>query len=44
MRTYDLVTNIFPRTFPRGMSVELIKTKTFLKIQKKFFIIKIKNI
>lgn len=33
--TYDLVTNIFPRTFPRGMSVELIKTKTFLRIQKK---------
>ena len=35
--TYDLVTNIFPRTFPRGMSVELIKTTTFLKIQKKIF-------
>ena len=33
--SYDLVTNIFPRTFPKGMSVELIKTKTFLEIQKK---------
>jgi len=32
---YDLVTNIFPRTFPPGMSVELINTKTFLKVEKK---------
>ncbi len=26
---FDLVTNVFPRSFPSGMSVELIKTKTF---------------
>ncbi|MDA8612568.1 hypothetical protein N9L10_01245 [Candidatus Pelagibacter bacterium] len=32
---YDLVTNVFPRTFPIGMSVELIKTKVFLEIEKK---------
>ena len=31
----DLVTNVFPRTFPIGMSVELIKTKTFMEIDKK---------
>ena len=24
---FDLVTNVFPRSFPSGMSVELIKTK-----------------
>ncbi len=33
--SFDLVTNVFPRTFPKGMSVELIKTETFLKYQKK---------
>ncbi len=32
---YDLVTNVFPRTFPVGMSVELIKAETFLDTQKK---------
>ncbi len=26
---WDLVTNIFPRTFPRGMSVEVVKTDAF---------------
>ena len=31
----DLVTNIFPRTFPIGMSIELIKTQTFVEIDKK---------
>jgi spore coat polysaccharide biosynthesis protein SpsF len=25
----DLVTNVFPRTFPRGHSVELLRTETF---------------
>jgi len=30
---YDLVTNIYPKTFPPGMSVELIKTKTFIKTE-----------
>ena len=33
--SYDLVTNVFPRTFPKGMSVELFNTETFLKYQKK---------
>jgi spore coat polysaccharide biosynthesis protein SpsF (cytidylyltransferase family) len=33
--SYDLVTNIYPRTFPVGMSVELIKTKTFIETEKK---------
>ena len=27
----DIVTNVFPRTFPTGQSVELVKTKTFLR-------------
>lgn len=30
---YDVVTNIFPRTYPVGMSVELIKTEAFLKMK-----------
>jgi spore coat polysaccharide biosynthesis protein SpsF (cytidylyltransferase family) len=25
---YDLITNIFPRTFPKGQSIEIIKTST----------------
>lgn len=33
-KPYDIVTNLFPRTFPAGMSVELIQTKTFLEIRK----------
>ena len=32
---HDLVTNVFPRTFPKGMSIELIKTRTFIDIEKK---------
>ena len=32
---YDVITNVFPRTFPIGMSVELINTRTFFKIRKK---------
>lgn len=28
----DIITNVFPRTFPAGQSVELIKSKTFLDI------------
>ena len=36
---YDIVTNVFPRSFPKGLSVEAIKTKVFFKnfknIQKK---------
>lgn len=30
--TPDLVTNVFPRTFPKGQSVEIIKSKKFLEI------------
>ena len=33
-RKYDLITNVFPRTFPKGQSVEIIKTsilKDYLK-------------
>jgi spore coat polysaccharide biosynthesis protein SpsF (cytidylyltransferase family) len=33
-KRYDVITNIFPRTFPVGMSVELIKTEVFLKMKK----------
>lgn len=25
---YDLITNVFPRSFPKGQSVEILKTKT----------------
>ncbi len=32
---FDLITNVFPRTFPPGMTIELIKTKVFLKTEKK---------
>ena len=31
----DLVTNVFPKTFPKGMSVELIKTNKFIEAEKK---------
>lgn len=30
---FDLVTNVCPRTFPVGMSVELLNTKTFLDLE-----------
>jgi len=33
---YDLVTNVFPRTFPQGQSVEIIKTLIIKKNIKKF--------
>jgi len=29
---FDLVTNVFPRSFPKGQSVEVIRTKTMLQI------------
>lgn len=35
-KNYDLITNIFPKTFPSGQSVEIIKTKTLGK-NLKFF-------
>lgn len=28
---FDLVTNVFPRSYPRGQSVEVVRTTTFLK-------------
>lgn len=31
----DLVTNVHPRTFPRGRSVELVKASTFLALDSK---------
>ena len=31
---FDLITNIFPRTFPSGQSVEIIKTSSLRKILK----------
>ena len=34
-KRYDVITNIFPRTYPVGMSVELIKAETFLKLKNK---------
>ena len=30
-KKYDLITNVFPRTFPAGMSIELFNTETYLK-------------
>jgi spore coat polysaccharide biosynthesis protein SpsF len=35
---YDIVTNVFPRTFPKGFSIEVIKSKIILD-----FILKIKK-
>ena len=32
---FDLVTNVFPRTYPPGISVELIRTATYLDIEPK---------
>ena len=32
---YDIVTNVFPRTFPIGQSVELIKSNVFKKYKNK---------
>ena len=33
---YDIITNTFPRTFPKGQSVEVIKTSILKKYSKKF--------
>ena len=30
-KNYDLITNVFPRSFPKGQSVEIIKTSTLKK-------------
>jgi spore coat polysaccharide biosynthesis protein SpsF len=35
-KKYDLVTNVFPRTFPQGQSVEIIKTSLIKNNIKKF--------
>ena len=35
-KNYDIFTNIFPRTFPKGQSIEIIKTKSFLSIKNNF--------
>ena len=32
---HDIVTNVFPRTFPKGQSVEIIKTKVFENLNQK---------
>ena len=33
---YDIITNTFPRTFPEGQSVEIIKTSILKKYSKHF--------
>ena len=35
-RKYDIITNVFPRTFPKGQSVEVIKTSILKKYSKNF--------
>ena len=35
-KKYDIVTNVFPRTFPKGQSVEVIKTSIINKYSKNF--------
>ncbi len=35
-KKYDIITNVFPRTFPKGQSVEVIKTSIIKKYFKKF--------
>ena len=35
-KKYDIITNIFPRTFPNGQSVEVIKTSILKKYSKHF--------
>lgn len=33
---YDLITNVYPRTFPKGQSVEIVKTSLIIKYLNKF--------
>ena len=33
---FDIITNVFPRTFPKGQSVEVIKTSLIKKYSKNF--------
>ncbi len=35
-KRYDIITNVFPRTFPKGQSVEIIKTSIIKKYLGKF--------
>ena len=35
-KKYDIVTNVFPRTFPKGQSVEMIKTSILKRYSKNF--------
>ena len=35
-KKYDIITNAFPRTFPKGQSVEVIKTSIIKKYSKNF--------
>ena len=35
-KKYDIITNVFPRTFPKGQSVEVIKTSILKKYSKNF--------
>lgn len=35
-KKYDIITNVFPRTFPQGQSVEVIKTSIIKKYSKNF--------
>tara|TARA_B100000780_G_C20980691_1_gene391871 strand:- start:130 stop:756 length:627 start_codon:yes stop_codon:yes gene_type:complete len=35
-KKYDIVTNVFPRTFPRGHSVEILKSEILIKNYKIF--------
>lgn len=30
---HDIITNVFPRSFPKGQSVEVIKSRSFIEIQ-----------
>ena len=36
LKKYDIITNVFPRTFPKGQSVEVIKTSILKKYSKSF--------
>ena len=35
-KKYDIITNVFPRTFPKGQSVEVIKTSILKRYSKNF--------
>ena len=35
-KKFDLITNVFPRSYPKGQSVEIIKVSLFKKHIKKF--------